>query len=159
MTSDVEKLEGYLPERLDFNGTGGRDIAAGVRDWSAMKHYRVAWPIFPDGTAIIGIHGFAGGRESFMSMVHDGGRWTRMVQTRDEFEFAGDEMTVTSTRWDFTDAAGRAWQLAARPLFRCFLPADSYVLAEHIAEFTCGDGLVGYGLVECGFRLPWSGND
>jgi hypothetical protein len=144
-------------ERLAFEGSGGRDIAAGMRDWSGMKHYRVAWPIFPDGTAIIGIHGFADARESFMSMVHDGERWTRMAETRDLFEFAADEMTVTGTRWDLVDEAGRPWRLTARPLFRCFLPADAYVLAEHIAEFTRGDGLVGYGLVECGFRLPWRG--
>jgi hypothetical protein len=146
-------------ERIAFDGTGGRDVAAGVRNWSAMEHYRVAWPIFPDGTAIIGIHGFTGGRESFMSMVHDGARWMRMAETRDRFDFAEDEMTVTATHWDFVDESGRPWQLTGRPLIRYFLPADNYVLAEHIAEFTRGDGLVGYGLVECGFRLPWPGND
>jgi len=142
-----------------FDGTGGRDIAAGVRDWDGMKHYRVAWPIFPDRTAIIGIHGFAGGRESYMSMVNDGAGWTRMSRTHDAFDFAADEMTVLSTEWNFTDEQGRDWQFTAKPLFRCFLPADTYVLAEHIAEFTRSDGVVGYGLVECGFRLPWPGED
>jgi hypothetical protein len=145
-------------EHVRFEGTGGRDIAAGVRDWSGMEHYRVAWPIFADGTALIGIHGIAGGKDSYMSMVHDGERWTRMTSTQDHFRFAEDEMTVLSTEWSLGDELGRNWQIAARPLFRCFLPADGYVLAEHIAEFTRGDGTIGYGLVECGFRLPWPGS-
>lgn len=142
-------------DTIRFDGTGGRDIAVGERDWSRMEHYRVAWPIFPDGTAIIGIHGIAGGRDSFMSMVNDGQSWTRMTETRDSFRFAEDAMTVLSTQWEMADERGRRWSVAAVPLFRCFLPADNYVLAEHIAEFTRADGLVGYGLVECGFRLPW----
>lgn len=138
-----------------FNGTGGRDIAAGEREWDRMNHYRVAWPIFADGTAIIGIHGVASGRDSYMSMVHDGSGWTRMAETHDRFTFAADEMTVLDTEWSFTDVAGRAWSYTAKPLFRTFIPADTYVLAEHIAEFTRSDGAKGYGLVECGFRLPW----
>lgn len=144
-------------ERFAFEGTGGRDIAAGERDWGLMEHYRVAWPIFGDGTAAIGIHGIAGGRDSYMSMVHDGDRWTRVATTEDRFDFAEDAMTVRETRWTLVDTASRTWEYRARPIFRTFLPADNYVLAEHIAEFTRGDGAVGYGLVECGYRLPWPG--
>jgi len=142
-------------ERFAFDGIGGRDIAAGEREWGRMEHYRVAWPIFTDGTAVIGIHGIAGGRDSYMSMVHDGTGWTRMASTEDRFEFAEDAMTVRVTQWNMVDEAGRNWSYQARPIFRTFLPADNYVLAEHIAQFTRSDGVIGYGLVECGYRLPW----
>lgn len=142
-------------ETVRFEGTGGRDLAAGVRDWDGMEHYRVAWPIFPDRSTFIGIHGVAGGRDAFMSMMNGGQGWVRMNRTEDAFDFAEDEMTVRSTRWRLGAEDGREWMLSARPLFRTFLPADTYVLAEHIAEFTRGDGMIGYGLVECGYRLPW----
>lgn len=145
-------------EAVRFKGAGARDIAAGVRDWERMEHYRVAWPIFPDRSTVIGIHGVAGGRDAYMSMLNDGEGWLRMSRTEDEFEFAEDQMTVRATRWRLEGEDGRVLELTARPLFRCFLPADGYVLAEHMAEFTRGDGMVGYGLVECGYRLPWPGS-
>jgi hypothetical protein len=32
------------------------------------------------------------------------------------------------------------------------------VVTEHMMEYTLADGTKGYGLGECGFRFPWSGN-
>ncbi|MEE4453042.1 hypothetical protein V2S85_15425 [Novosphingobium resinovorum] len=142
-------------DRHTFEGTGGRDIAAGIRDWGSMEHYRVAWPIFTDETAAIGIHGVAGGRHSYMSMWHDGTDWTPIVETEDLVTFDTDEFTVRETHWRLRDAHGREVSYSGIPLFRCFLPADGYTLVEHIAKFTRSDGVEGYGLVECGMRLPW----
>lgn len=144
-------------EVCSFSGTGARDIAAGIRDWGKMEHYRVAWPIFEDGTSIVGVHGFAGGHGSFMSMANLDGTWQRIDDNEESYDFADDSMTVRELRWTMHTGAGQRIAFTGTPLFRAFLPADSYVLAEHIARFVREDGVVGYGLVECGFRLPWAG--
>jgi hypothetical protein len=143
-------------ERRAFSGTGARDIAAGIRDWGRMEHYRVAWPIFEDGTSIVAVHGFSGGHSSFMSMANFGDGWKRIADNTEDYDFADDGMTVKETRWSVTSADGQNIAFTGTPLFRCFLPADSYVLAEHIARFVRDDGVIGYGLVECGFKLPWN---
>jgi hypothetical protein len=144
---------------VQFNGMGARDVAAGTRDWDALRHYRLAMPIFNDGLTIIGIHGISNvGKSAYMKMLHDGQKWVRIGQMEDELEFEDDDMTVRATTWKVSAEDGRRWTVTGRRLFRCFIPFDTFMLAEHMMEFTREDGVVGYGLLECGFRFPWSGN-
>ncbi|SCW78158.1 hypothetical protein SAMN02927924_02865 [Sphingobium faniae] len=156
VTGQVRLRDGTI---VLFDGKGGRDIAAGPRDWGALAHYRIVFPIFDDGLTLIGIHGIAdGGRHAYMKMLHDGARWNRIARLEDELTFEPDDMTVRATRWSAELEDGRRWSVEGRTLFRAFIPHDGFMLAEHMAEFTRDDGAKGYGLIECGYRFPWSGN-
>jgi hypothetical protein len=145
-------------ERSELNGKGFRDIAAGPRNWDAMLHYRLAWPIFDNGTALAGIHGISTGRQSaYMRMYHDGTRWMKVNDIDDQMVFSADKTSVESAHWKFTDELGRTHEFTAKPLFSWLFPLDTFVLREQLMEYRLSDGTLGYGLYETGYRLPWSG--
>ena len=46
-------MKGYVTirgDRIALASNGFRDIAAGVRNWDVLRHYRLAWPVFDDGS-------------------------------------------------------------------------------------------------------------
>jgi hypothetical protein len=146
-------------ERIEVAGNGARDLAAGPRDWNAMRHYRLAMPIFEDGLTVVGIHGISdAGKDAYMKMLHDGLQWHGIEVMEDHVEFDADDMTAQRVKWVVSVADGRSWTIRGENLFRCFIPVDTFMLAEHMMKFVRDDGEVGYGLVECGYRFPWSGN-
>jgi hypothetical protein len=49
----------------------------------------------------------------------------------------------------------REFSFAARPVFRCFFPADTLLLCDQMMEYRLADGTVGYGLYENGYLLLW----
>lgn len=139
------------------NGKGFRDIAAGVRNWDALKHYRLAWPVFDNGMAFAGIHGYSTGDQSaYMRMMFDGQQWRRVKAIEDEMSFDAEGFAVTQARWTFIDEADRRHQMTARPLFNWLFPFDTFVLREQLMEYRLADGTLGYGLYETGYRLPWT---
>ncbi|SPM40628.1 hypothetical protein MNAB215_2829 [Mycobacterium numidiamassiliense] len=143
-------------ERVALTGTGFRDIAAGVRNWDSLGHYRLAWPIFDNGMAFSGIHGVSTtGANSYMRMFYDGARWLRVNAIKDTIDYAPDSFSVTSMQWAFNDELGRHFTFSATPLFTWLFPQDTFVVCEQIMEFQLDDGTIGYGLSEGGFRLPW----
>ena len=145
-------------EALELNGKGFRDIAAGPRNWDALLHYRLAWPIFDNGTAFAGVHGISvQGQSAYMRMFHDGKRWLRVKSIKDDLQFVENEFLVSSARWSFVDELDRTFELTAKPLFNWLFPVDTFVLREQIMEFQLSDGTLGYGLHETGYRLPWTG--
>ena len=146
-------------QRIEINGMGFRDISVGMRNWDVLRHYRLAWPIFSNGIAFAGLHGFlTSGQEVYMKMFHDGTEWLPVTKIDDRNEYDEDEMTLKSLSWKFWDSHDRIWEFTAKPLFRWFFPFNTYVLAEHMMEYRLSDGTVGYGVSECGYRLPWEGN-
>lgn len=145
--------------RFDVNGTGFRDISWGVRNWDALRQYRLSWPLFANGIAFAGIHATTVERQSlYMKMFHDGREWMGVGEIDDGVEFADDGMTVRSLNWRFRDSLGRAWEFSGKPIFRAFIPVDGFLVSENMMEYRLGDGTVGYGVCECGFRLPWDGD-
>lgn len=145
-------------EHIAVQGSGFRDIAAGPRNWDALQHYRLAWPVFEDGRAFAGVHGIStDGRSAYMRMFNDGKRWCHADNIRDSHEWAPDGLSVTQAHWQFTDESGKAQSLSGEPLFRWLFPLDGFVLCEQIMKFRLGDGTIGYGLYETGYRLPWRG--
>ncbi|MGQ0619780.1 MAG: DUF7064 domain-containing protein [Panacagrimonas sp.] len=145
-------------QRTDFNGKGFRDIAAGPRNWDALRHYRLAWPVFDNGMALAGIHGIStGGQSAYMRMFHDGERWLRVKQIDDRMTFSEDGLSVVSAQWSFVDEKDRKFEFTARPMFSWLFPLDTFVLREQLMEFRLADGTLGYGLYETGYRLPWKG--
>mgnify|MGYP003530297050 CR=1 FL=1 len=44
--------------QIAIDGKGFRDLSVGPRNWDFMRHYRLAWPIFDNGLAIVAVHGF-----------------------------------------------------------------------------------------------------
>lgn len=144
--------------RMELNGQGFRDIAAGPRNWDALQHYRLAWPIFDNGMALSGIRGIStNGGSAYMRMFHDGQRWLRVTHIEDQLEFGAEPFTVASARWRFTDELDRSYEFTARPLFSWLFPLDTFVLREQWMEYRLSDGTLGYGLFETGYRLPWAG--
>jgi hypothetical protein len=144
--------------RTAFNGRGFRDIAAGPRNWDALQHYRLAWPVFDNGMALAGIHGIStSGQSAYMRMFHDGERWLRVRQLDDRMQFSEDGLSVTGAQWSFVDEKDRRFEFTARPLFGWLFPLDTFVLREQLMEFRLADGTLGYGLYETGYRLPWTG--
>ena len=145
-------------ERVAIDGSGFRDLAAGVRNWDGLQHYRLAWPVFDNGLAFAGIHGIStGGQSAYMRMMFDGKRWQRVKHVEDRMTFDDEGFAMKTADWTFVDENDRRWELTARPLFRWLFPLDSFVLCEQLAEFRLADDSVGYGLYETGYRLPWNG--
>lgn len=146
-------------EILAIDGKGFRDLSVGPRNWDYMRHYRLAWPIFDNGLSIVAVHGIATtGADAYMRMVGRNGRWIGVADMKDRNVYEDDGMTIRSMHWTVTDATGHLHEFTAEPLFRWFFPFDTFVLAEHMMEYTLADGTKGYGLGECGFRFPWAGN-
>ncbi len=146
-------------ERMDVDGKGFRDIAAGVRNWDGLNHYRLAWPVFENGTAFAGIHAIAtSGGSAYMRMLYDGQQWRRVKQVEDKLKLDAEGLAITTAEWAFVDEAGKRYEMTAKPLFNWLYPLDTFVLREQLCEFKMKDGgAVGYGLHEMGFRLPWKG--
>jgi len=141
-----------------INGTGYRDVSVGQRNWDALLHYTLAWPIFEDGITLASIRGIStGGKNSYMKHFNDGSRWLRVKSVTDNNSYESDQLTLKSMAWTFTDELDREWSFTARRLFRWFFPFDTFVVAEHMMEYRRHDGVIGYGMGECGFRFPWKG--
>lgn len=147
-------------ERVDIDGPGFRDVAAGIRNWDALAHYRLAWPAFENGVVFCGVHGISTqGGEARMQMCHDGKRWLRVTEFEDHNDYEpGDPFAVKELRWRFTDETERTRTFTGKPLFRWLFPQDTFVVCEQIMEYRLDDGTVGYGVSEGGFRLPWKGS-
>jgi hypothetical protein len=144
-------------ERADVEGSGFRDIAAGVRNWDSLRHYRLAWPVFENGMAFAGVHGIStAGHSAYMRMMYDGERWLRVRAVEDHLNFDSEGFAVTESDWTFVDELDRRWEMHGRSLFSWLYPMDTFVLREQLFEFRLADGTLGYGLHETGFRLPWS---
>ncbi len=157
-TSTVTGELVHRGESSAFAGTGFRDIAAGVRNWDGLKHYRLAWPVFDNGMAFAGVHGIStAGQSAWMRMMYDGQRWIRVKHVDDAMIFDDEGFAVTSAKWTFTDEQDRQWGMNGKPLFNWLFPFDTFVLREQLMEFRLDDGTMGYGLYETGYRLPWTG--
>lgn len=142
----------------DFDGTGFRDVAAGVRNWDGLRHYRLAWPVFENGMAFSGIHGVStSGDTAWMRMMFDGEQWRRIHHIEDRLEFDDDGFAIKAAHWLFVDDRDQRWEMSVRPLFKWLFPLDTFVLREQLGEFRLADGTIGYGLFETGYRLPWEG--
>ncbi len=147
-------------ERTDIAGSGFRDISAGPRNWDALFHYRLAWPVFENGMAFAGVHGISTNKKSaFMKMFNDGTRWLGVKSIEDTQVTDADGLTIVSSKWSFVDELDRKFEFTAKPLFRFFFPADTFILCDQLMEFRLHDGTVGYGLYENGYRLPWKGKE
>lgn len=159
----ISRVSGHIVcrgERFDVDGSGFRDISAGPRNWDAVLHYRLAWPVFENGMAFAGVHGVSTSKASaYMKMFNDGTRWLGIKSIKDTQVLGNDGLTVVSAHWTFVDELDRQFEFTAKPVFRCFFPADTFILCDQLMEFRMGDGTVGYGLYENGYRLPWSGAD
>jgi len=146
-------------KKVEINGKGFRDIAVGTRNWDGLRHYRLTWPVFDDGTAVVAVHGQSMTRDhAYMKMVFDGKKWVGVKSVVDRQDYEADDMTLKSQSWSVTDVTGRVWNYRGRRLFVWHFPFDTFVLAEHMMEYTRDDGVKGYGLGECGYRFPWAGN-
>ena len=157
----TSNVSGYLihrGERIEIAGTGFRDIGAGPRNWDALKYYRLAWPVFENGMAFAGVHGFStGGQSSYMRMFHDGEQWHRVMKIEDNQTIGNDPFFPSTAQWSFVDDLDRRFEFTATPLFHWQFPLDTFVLSEQLMEYRLSDGTVGYGLYETGYRLPWQG--
>ena len=146
-------------EVITIDGKGFRDLAVGPRNWDYMRHYRLAWPIFDNGLSICAVHGITTtGDDAWMKMVGQDGKWIGVSEIVDRNTFEADQMTLKSMHWKVTDVAGNVHDFIGKPLFRWTFPFDTFVVTEHMVEYTLADGTKGYGLGECGFRFPWAGN-
>ncbi|MGQ0698610.1 MAG: DUF7065 domain-containing protein [Panacagrimonas sp.] len=156
-TSHITGHITHRGQRQDFDGKGFRDIAAGVRNWDGLNHYRLAWPVFENGMAFAGIHGIStGGQSAYMRMMYDGTQWRRVKAIEDHMSFDAEGFAVTEARWTFIDDANVRYEMSGRPLFNWLFPFDTFVLREQLMEFRLADGTLGYGLYETGYRLPWT---
>lgn len=146
-------------ETIAIDGKGFRDLSYGPRNWDFMRHYRLAWPIFDNGLSIVAVHGIAtDGSDNYMRMMGKNGKWIGVTDIEERIVFEDDDMTMKSGEWAVTDAEGEVHKFTSRRLFRWMFPFDTFVLTEHMMEYTLADGTIGYGLGECGFRFPWAGN-
>lgn len=156
VTGTITLLDG---EVIPVDGKGFRDLAVGPRNWDFIRHYRLAWPIFDNGLSIVSTHGTSTtGQDAYIKMVGKNGKWIPVTSIEDRNYYESDDMTLKGMHWKVTDADGGVHEFTARRLYRWSFPFDTYVLTEHMMEYTLADGTKGYGLGECGFRFPWAGN-
>lgn len=157
----ISRVTGHIVtrgERFEVDGKGFRDIAAGPRNWDAIRHYKLAWPVFDNGMAFAGVHGKSvDGKSAYMKMFNDGSRWLGVKSIEDSQVVGDDGMSIVSARWAFVDELDRKFEFTVAPVFRAFFPADTFMLCDQLMEFRLADGTVGYGLYENGYRLPWHG--
>ncbi|WP_018990659.1 DUF7064 domain-containing protein [Aromatoleum toluclasticum] len=159
-TSRVTGHVVHRGERTEIDGKGFRDIAAGPRNWDHLQHYRLAWPVFEDGTAFAGVHSFSTtGETAYMRMYHDGSAWSRVTDIKEKQSYAEDTFSIASAQWSWTDEKNRSFEMTCKPLLRFFFSLDTFIMCEQIMEYRTNDGRIGYGLYENGYRLPWKGID
>ena len=159
-TSNITGHIIHRGERTEINGIGFRDIGVGPRNWDALKHYRLAWPVFTDGTALACVRAIStSGDTSFMRMYHDGKKWLRVTKVDEKQVYAEDTFSIASAQWKWTDENGKSYDMTCKPLLRWFFSLDTFIMCEQIMEYRTTDGRVGYGLYETGYRLPWTGID
>ena len=159
-TSNITGHIIHRGERTDINGIGFRDIGVGPRNWDALKHYRLAWPVFTDGTALAGVRAIStSGDTTYMRMYHDGKKWLRVTNIEEKQVYADDTFSIASAQWKWTDESGKIHEMSCKPLLRWFFSLDTFIMCEQIMEYRRNDGVVGYGLYENGYRLPWKGID
>jgi len=146
-------------EVIPIDGKGFRDLSVGPRNWDYMRHYRLAWPIFDNGMAIVATHGISTtGDDAYIRMVGKDGDWVGVTDIDDRNFYEDDGMTLKAMEWTVTDADGDVHAFTARRLYCWAFPLDTFVVTEHMMEYRLADGTIGYGLGECGFRFPWAGN-
>ncbi len=146
-------------ETIAIDGKGFRDVAVGTRNWDFIRHYRLAWPIFDNGLAIVATHGTSiDGQTAYIRMIGKDGAWTPVTQIVDRNHYEADGMTLRAMDWVVAGADGERYAFTAKRLYCWAFPLDTYVVTEHMMEYTLADGTKGYGLGECGFRFPWGGN-
>ncbi len=146
--------------RTEINGTGFRDIGVGPRNWDALNHYRLAWPVFEDGSALAGVRAIStSGDTTYMRMYHDGKKWLRVTNIDEKQSYAEDTFSIATANWKWTDENGKQYEMTCKPLLRWFFSLDTFIMCEQIMEYRRNDGVVGYGLYENGYRLPWKGID
>src|SRR3546814_9805933 len=87
----------------------------------------------------------------------DLGGWTPVADIVDRNIYEDDGMTLKRMEWVVTGSDGQRYAFTARRLYAWTFPFDTYVLTEHMMEYTLEDGTKGYGLGECGFRFLWAG--
>jgi hypothetical protein len=98
------------------------------------------------------------GQDAYIRMAGVNGKWIGVKDIQDHNVYEDDEMTLKSMHWKVTDAEDNVYEFTARRLYHIVLPLDTFSLTEHMMEYRLADGTLGYGLGECGFRFPWSGN-
>jgi hypothetical protein len=143
---------------IDIDDAGFRDISVGPRNWSGLRHYRLAWPIFDNGMACVAVHGITEKGHSYQKILHDGQRWHAIDRIEEKIEFEADDIGFKSVHWKIWDDTGRLWDFTGRPLFRWQFPWDTFIMVEQMMEYRLADGTIGYGMGEGGFRFPWEGN-
>ena len=157
----TSRVRGHIVHRgvrIEIDGTGFRDIAAGNRNWDGLKHYRLAWPVFEDGTAFAGVRGISTKDEtSYLRMYNDGKQWLHVKKIEEKEVYAADTFSIASAHWKFTDVNDKNYEFTSKPLLRWFFSLDTFIMCEQIMEYRMSNGTVGYGLSEHGYRLPWTG--
>src|SRR5690606_33919033 len=87
-------------EVIEIDGKGFRDVAVGPRNWDFMSHYRLTWPIFDDGVAIVATHGVSVKNEdAYVKMIGKDGKWSGIKSIEDKNIYEDDGMTIKEMRW------------------------------------------------------------
>ena len=145
-------------ETIHVDAKGFRDISVGPRNWDAVQHYRLAWPIFDNGMACVVVHALVTGGDAYQKILFDGQQWLSVPRLEETITYEADKMGFAAVHWKVWDERDRLWEFIGKPLFRWAFPFDSFVMVEQMMEYRLTDGTIGYGMGEGGFRFPWSGN-
>jgi hypothetical protein len=140
-------------ERIEIDGTGLRDVSAGPRNWDYLLSYNLAWPVFSNGMAFVGVHAISThGTNAYFKIFYDGKQWSPIKRVEDRNEYEKDGMTIRSLHWRFWDSSGQMFEINGKPLCSFPCPLDGFVVNGHMMEYKLADGTVGYGLAEAAFR-------
>lgn len=140
--------------KSDFQGYGFRDHSWGIRDWEAMKHYDLAWPIFGKDLLLNCMQiTLLNGHTFPMGFVFDGNENLKISRQEMEVQLDEDDLTQKKVMIRITDEKGRDWEVTGKRIAKFALPFDGFLINETMFEYRLPQGQVGYGLCERGVRL------
>ncbi|MCK9505478.1 MAG: hypothetical protein M0Q95_15015 [Porticoccaceae bacterium] len=148
----VKGTMAYREKPIAINGFGNRDHAVGRRNWSIFGGHKLMWAVFEDGMSVA-VGRFDIGKKGIIDMnwiwrdnaLHD--------VTTQRFDMIADEAGRTvGADIGFSDDKGRSYHFKASRKSAAHWPFDGYFLEEGFAQYVRDDGVVGYGLLERGWK-------
>jgi hypothetical protein len=140
-------------ERIEIDGSGLRDVSVGPRNWDHLLSYNLAWPVFSNGMAFVGVHAVSThGTNAYFKIFYDGKEWLPIRRVEDRNEYENNGMTIRSLHWRFWDSGGRMFAINGKPLCSFPCPLDGFVVNSHMMQYELSGGTIGYGLAEAAFR-------
>jgi hypothetical protein len=126
---------------------GHRDHSWGIRDWSAVRYYRLFCCAFSKDLAFNLWEGKIGSKDFLKGYVFDGEKNIPIVRSKVKTVYGKDGKTPQEAVVELCDSNGKEYKIECKVLSWVPFPIKRAVLHETIAKMRC-NGKTGQGLLE-----------